>query len=94
VQDSAGNNALHIACLRGHLETARVLLDKKLLDLRTTNSRGQSVLHCLANSSEKPAAAAIFDHLASLYEDVDLNARDDAGNTALLFGGLTCHFYF
>lgn len=101
LQDTAGNNALHLAAQRGHLETSRALLDRRLLDLKAANAKGQTVLHCLANSPEKGSAAAIFDHLVTLYNGggggesgtaaaYELNARDGEGNTALLLGKQKC----
>lgn len=84
VRDSNGNTALHIACLRGHYESSRILLERKVYDLSIGNLRGQTALHCLANSTDKINAAAIFDHLVTIYSDLDLNVRDSDRNTALL----------
>lgn len=91
LQDNAGNNALHLAAHKGHLETCKALLDRKVFDLKTANNRGQTVLHCLAISADKSSASAIFDHLVTLQlkegaAELDLNARDAEGNTALLLG--------
>lgn len=88
VRDSNGNTALHIACLRGHYESSRILLERKVYDLSIGNLRGQTALHCLANSTDKINAAAIFDHLVTIYSDLDLNVRDSDRNTALLVGNV------
>lgn len=95
VQDSNGNTALHLAAMKAHHNTCRVLIERgsraggKSPDIIcTSNNRGHNVFHCLATSANKVAASAIFEELVANFVDLDLDGRDNDGNTPLLLGML------
>ncbi|XP_027194970.2 rabankyrin-5 [Dermatophagoides pteronyssinus] len=90
VQDSNGNTALHLAAMKAHHNTCRVLMERgsrpgcRPLDVRISNNRGHNVFHCLSTSANKVAASAIFEELVANFTDLDLDGRDNDGNTPLL----------
>lgn len=92
VQDSNGNTAMHLAATRAHQNTCRVLMERTTrvggqpFDFRTSNNRGHNVFHCLATSANKVAASTIFEELIANCTELDLDVRDNDGNTPLLLG--------
>lgn len=83
IADSDLNNALHLACQNGNLNTCRVLLTESRINAKAQNIRGQNPIHLLALNG-KENAHAILDLFKQCMPDYPINAQDGEGNTALL----------
>lgn len=77
------NNALHLACQNGNLNTCKVLLTGSNISAEAINLRGQNPLHLLAQHG-KENAAAILEIFMQCMPEYPLNTQDGEGNTALL----------
>jgi rabankyrin-5 len=79
------NNALHIACQKGNLQTCKILLTESRIDALAINGRGQNPIHLLA-SYGRENAAAIFEVFIECMPDYPINKVDAEGNSPLLLG--------
>ena len=82
--DNRGNSALHSAVKEGHLEITRVLLTESSINAETTNNKGRSPLHVLANFGKPDSSVAIYELFMECMPEYPLNQPDAEGNTALL----------
>ncbi|OHS93697.1 hypothetical protein TRFO_40038 [Tritrichomonas foetus] len=83
--DSNGRTALTIALGNGDVEMVRALLGTRLVDINRKYVNSESLLH-LATLNNKASHCL---RLVMLYPDVDLNAQDSKGNTALHLAACT-----
>lgn len=81
--DADLNNALHLACQNGKLNSCRILLIESQISAEALNLRGQNPVHLLAQHG-KENAAAIFDIFIQAIPEYPINAQDATGSTALL----------
>lgn len=83
ILDTDMNNALHIACQHGNLNSCRVLLTESRISADALNLQGQNAVHLLAQYG-KENAAAILEIFMQCMPDYPINTQDGEGNTALL----------
>ncbi|KAK8882284.1 Ankyrin repeat and FYVE domain-containing protein 1 [Tritrichomonas musculus] len=83
--DQFGRTALTIALGNGDVEMVRVLLGTRQIDINRMYRNSESLLH-LATLNKKAARCL---RLIMLYPDVNLNATDKKGNTALHLAACT-----
>lgn len=83
--DQHGRTALTIALGNGDVEMVRQLLATRLVDINRKYRNGESLLH-LSVLNQKAAACL---RLIMLYPEIDLNATDSKGNTALHLAACT-----
>lgn len=81
--DTELNNALHLACQNGNLNSCRTLLTESRISAVATNLKGQNPVHLLAQHG-KENAAAIFEIFMQCMTDYPINSQDSEGNTPLL----------
>lgn len=79
-RDGDGSTPLHIACIKGHLELARYLLEKGADPLAGDNENS-TPLHIAAIGGNTATAQLFLDR------NIDIDIRDDNGMTPLLFAG-------
>ena len=78
-----GNTALGIAAARNHLAAFTALLDNGA-DVKQTNNQGWNALHIAAVNKRRGIFKALFDHCELWDIQIDVNARDKKGRTALM----------
>ena len=77
-QDSNGNTLLHIACLRGDLNTATYLISQCQLNLQSPNLDGDTVLHVAARGISTDIVEVIVKQKQCVP-----NGQNKSGNTPL-----------
>ena len=73
----AGNSAIHIASLSGHLGVVLVLLKHGNVDVNMANNKGETALHIALMSGHLGLVQALLKH-----SKVDVNLANDKGETA------------
>ena len=81
IRDGSGNSLLMLASYNGHLETARLLLERGG-DPELGNDRGQLPLAGAAFKGDTEMARLLLDHGA------DVNGQSPDGKTALMFAAM------
>ncbi len=76
--DHAGNNALHIATIKGYHIAVNYLLEKELIDINAKNYKGYTPLVCAILEKNASMVAELLK-----YSTIDINAIDGTGKTAL-----------
>ena len=82
-----GMNCLHIAAFRGDLSICRLLVEKQMFDVKTTDDYGRSGLHtCILSGNYK---------LLSYFVDMgsDINLKKDDGENCLHIAAYCGYFY-
>lgn len=83
LRDQVGNNALHAAASSGKSQIVSYLMER--MELFDRNDRGETVLMQAIYANSKETVQLILDE-----QDIDLEVRNNDGNTALLLAAQLC----
>ncbi len=75
-KDSHGETPLHLASWNGHMEVARLMINKGA-DVNARNNLGETPLHLAVRDDDEDMAELLIS------KGGNVNARDNAGNTPL-----------
>ena len=76
IQDSDGQTPLHLTSQRGHIDIARLLLER-ILDVNSRDNNRSTALHLASRSGKLEVAYLLLEHGA------DIEAGDNMGRTPL-----------
>ncbi|KAM7213904.1 Ankyrin repeat-containing domain protein [Rhypophila decipiens] len=88
----AGETALHSACSRFRLDTARFWIEQPGVDINARNNTGRTPLHHAMESFYSSSQADNYFIVFLIQNGADPNAKDDGGNTPLHH--VTKHFWW